>query len=219
MWTGADPSPRATSNARALEAELQWLDHVLQLRLAGHFGQDGAPASPHAAADRGELPLPPPLPATPDDDLTRLIREGGLGPAERLVLALALAPHLRPQLMDLLFVSNRNLDRGFCEFGGWKGRHHGGFLPTVETAAFLLAGEDLSRRFALRQMLDETAPLRRRPDHRLVTSQIRVHRRSQQPQLKHDEYQHHAEDAIDNRQPLLACENPLHTVLLSIPVA
>ena len=154
MWTGADPSPRATSNARALEAELQWLDHVLQLRLAGHFGQDGAPASPHAAADRGELPLPPPLPATPDDDLTRLIREGGLGPAERLVLALALAPHLRPQLMDLLFVSNRNLDRGFCEFGGWKGRHHGGFLPTVETAAFLLAGEDLSRRFALRQMLD-----------------------------------------------------------------
>ena len=161
MWTGADPSPRATSNARALEAELQWLDHVLQLRLAGHFGQDGTPASPHAAADRGELPLPPPLPATPDDDLTRLIREGGLGPAERLVLALALAPHLRPQLMDLLFVSNRNLDRGFCEFGGWKGRHHGGFLPTVETAAFLLAGEDLSRRFALRQMLDETAPLRR----------------------------------------------------------
>ncbi|HEY1396377.1 ATP-binding protein [Roseateles sp.] len=167
MWTGADPSPRATTNARALEAELQWLDRVLQQRLAGHFGQDGALASPRAAGDRAELPLPPSLPALstpsaePDDDLTRLIREGGLGPAERLVLALALAPHLRPQLMDLLFVSNRNLDRGFCEFGGWKGRHHGGFLPTVETAAFLLAGEDLSRRFALRQMLDETAPLRR----------------------------------------------------------
>ena len=187
MWTGADPSPRAAINARALEAELRWLDRALQLRLAGHFGHEeaaggtllpvattgatGSIDTNGATTATARLPDPPALPrdgAADDHDLARLIRQGGLGLAERLVLALALAPHLRPQLLDLLFVSNRNLDRGFCEFGGWKGRHHGGFLPTVETAAFLVAGEDLARRFELRRMLDEAAPLRRLGLVRLV---------------------------------------------------
>lgn len=97
-----------------------------------------------------------------DNDLAALIREAGLDRDERLILALALAPHLRPQLLDLLFVRNRNLDRGFSEFGGWKGRAHGGFLPTVETAAFLVAGDDLARRARLRERLQDDAPLRHR---------------------------------------------------------
>ncbi|WP_198164770.1 ATP-binding protein [Roseateles depolymerans] len=102
---------------------------------------------------------PPALPA--GSALAALHDSLGLDADERLLLALALAPHLRPALLDLLFVRNRNLDRGFSEFGGWRGRSHGGFLPTAETAAFLLAGDDLARRVRLRQALDEEAPLRR----------------------------------------------------------
>ena len=74
---------------------------------------------------------------------------------------LALVPHLRPQALDLLFVRNKNLDRGFTEFGGCKGRTHGGFLPTAETAAFVLAGDDLARRLAVFRLFDEDAVLRR----------------------------------------------------------
>jgi hypothetical protein len=97
-----------------------------------------------------------------DSDYAQLLRELGLGWRERLLLALALVPHLRPQALDMLFLRNRNLDRGFTEFGGWKGRTHGGFLPTWETAAFLVAGTDLGKRFAVLALLDAAHPLMRR---------------------------------------------------------
>jgi SpoVK/Ycf46/Vps4 family AAA+-type ATPase len=47
------------------------------------------------------------------------------------------------------------MDRGFTEFGGVKGVSHSGFLPTGETAMFILAGEDLARRFSLAALFDE----------------------------------------------------------------
>lgn len=65
---------------------------------------------------------------------------------ERVVLMLALMPHLCPQVLDIFFASNKNFDRPYTEFGGWKGMSHGGFLPTGETAAFILAGENVERR-------------------------------------------------------------------------
>ena len=40
---------------------------------------------------------------------------------------------------------NKNFDCPYTEFGGWKGLSHGGFLPTGETAVFLLAGDRVER--------------------------------------------------------------------------
>lgn len=65
---------------------------------------------------------------------------------ERVIMMLALMPHLHPQALDIFFVQNKNLDRQYTEFGGWKGISHGGFLPTGETAVFILAGEDAEKR-------------------------------------------------------------------------
>src|SRR4051812_34291381 len=153
MSNGADLRPaRVELNARVVGRELAWLERVLQARIGVHFGQADAPAAAAMAA---------PALARDDGDYAELVHAAGLDSDERLVLALALAPHLKPQLLDMLFVRNRNLDRGFSEFGGWKGRSHGGFLPTCETAAFLVAGEDLAHRFALQRLLDDDGPLRR----------------------------------------------------------
>jgi hypothetical protein len=153
MSSGADLRiVRVELNARVVGRELAWLERVLQARIGLHFGQGDAPAA--AAMD-------PPALSRDDGDYAELVHAAGLGTDERLVLTLALAPHLKPQLLDMLFVRNRNLDRGFSEFGGWKGRSHGGFLPTCETAAFLVAGEDLAHRFALQRLLDDDGPLRR----------------------------------------------------------
>ena len=146
--------PAERANALALERELAWFDVVLKARLSLHFGQ------PCAHADVRQIE-PPAL----DGDTSpyaALVREGRLGFAERLVLLLALVPHVRPQALDLLFARNANLDRGFTEFGGWKGKAHGGFLPSVETAAFLVAGDDLAQRFALGALFDEGHFFRRR---------------------------------------------------------
>jgi AAA+ superfamily predicted ATPase len=139
-------------NAEALARELDWLAALLQARLALHFGQSAEVASVQ------QLP-PPELPR--GSALAELVQSLGLGWRERLVLVLALAPHARPALLDLLFVRNTNLDRAFAEFGGATGKQHRGFLPTLETAAFLAAGEDLAERLQLRALFDDAHPLRR----------------------------------------------------------
>jgi hypothetical protein len=144
----------AADNAAALERELAWFDEVLQARISLHFEQ---PCT-HASAEQ----VAPPDLSQDRSEYAQLVRAMGLGWRERLLVVLALVPHLRPQALDMLFLRNRNLDRGFTEFGGWKGRTHGGFLPTCETAAFLVAGTDLAKRFAALKLFEAAHPLQRR---------------------------------------------------------
>lgn len=151
MCSGADAAA-GVANAAALERELAWFDEVLQARISLHFEQPCAYAGIEQIA-------PPQL--QPQSDYALLVQELGLGFRERLLLVLALVPHVRPQALDMLFLRNRNLDRGFTEFGGWKGKTHGGFLPTCETAAFLLAGNDLGKRFAAFGLFEAEHPLHR----------------------------------------------------------
>ena len=74
---------------------------------------------------------------------------------EWMVLMLALMPHLSPQMLDIFFVHNKNFDCPYTEFGGWKGLSHGGFLPTGETAVFLLAGDRVERRLEVVRLFRE----------------------------------------------------------------
>ncbi len=158
MSTGADDTVAGAAalagNARALAGELAWLERVLVARLEQHFKSGIAP--PELAR------LDPPELSGDASPYAGLVRDCGLGLEERLVLLLALAPHLRPALLDLLFVRNPNVERGFSEFGGRKGTTHGGFLPTLETAAFLVAGDDLGARFRLRRLFEDDHALRAR---------------------------------------------------------
>jgi len=150
MCSGAD-AVAGVANAAALERELAWFDEVLQARISLHFEQPCVYA--------GIEQIAPPALDADTSEYANLMRECGFGFRERLLLVLALVPHLRPQALDMLFLRNRNLDRGCTEFGGWKGRTHGGFLPTCETAAFLLAGTDLAKRFAAFAMFEPTHPM------------------------------------------------------------
>lgn len=72
--------------------------------------------------------------------------------SERVVIMLALMPHTCPQILDIFFVQNKNFARQYTEFGGWKGLSHGGFLPTGETASFIIAGEDVEKKKAVVRM-------------------------------------------------------------------
>jgi hypothetical protein len=137
------------ANAGALEKELTWFNTVLETRISSYFQQPGDHADIYAIE-------PPPLTGDPSE-YGRLVQEYGMTFDERIVLMLALIPHIRPQLLDTLFIRNKNFDRGFTEFGGWKGTIHGGFLPTCETAAFILAGSDLAKRFEVARLFE--------PDH------------------------------------------------------
>lgn len=74
---------------------------------------------------------------------------------ERVVIMLALMPHACPQSLDIFFVQNKDFDRQYTEFGGWKGLSHGGFLPTGETASFILAGDDMEKKKAVIRMFQK----------------------------------------------------------------
>lgn len=130
--------------ANTCERELDWLNRVLERTIRIYFEQDG---------DNSTEVIPPNL----DSDSSvyaNLIHEYSMGFNERLILILSLIPYIRPQLLDLLFIQNKNFDIGYTEFGGYRGETHRGFLPTCETAMFILASKDLSLRFELQELFN-----------------------------------------------------------------
>ncbi|HEU4718442.1 MAG TPA: ATP-binding protein [Bacteroidia bacterium] len=133
-------------NSETLEKEIAWISEVIDTRLKLYFG--------HECTYGDIYEITPPEPAHRDSMYASLVKHYNLSFHERAVLMLGLIPHIRPQLLDVFFVKNGNVDRGFTEFGGVKGNGHGGFLPTGETALFLLAGENLEQRFALQYLFD-----------------------------------------------------------------
>ena len=133
------PSAQLDKNADCIERELTWFNSILEHRIKLHFEDVQAPE------DLFESIPPPELPHT-DVPYAELVHQFNLQPAERLVLILSVVPHIKPHLLDTFFIRNQNLDRGYTEFGGLTGNSHSGFLPTCETAMFLLAGDNLSAR-------------------------------------------------------------------------
>ena len=138
----------STANAISLEKELAWFSSVLDTRIALYFEHDTSEGEEEKVFDSVEAI---PLPDLSNDGSAygSIVSDLNLEFDERILLALTLVPHIRPDLLDLLFTRNKNFDRGFTQFGGWKGESHGGFIPTCETAAFIVAGNDLSKRFKL----------------------------------------------------------------------
>ncbi|WP_166837596.1 ATP-binding protein [Rheinheimera pleomorphica] len=154
MFTGAAKLTAATtqSNAQCLQRELHWLAQCIELRLHSYFQQQALDLLRQA---------PPPALQPSQGSYASFVCQRQLSVNERLLLLLALAPHLQPQLLDSFFVRNDNLGRSFTEFGGAATKQHSGFLPSAETAAFLLAGADLALRLDVMQLLQPEQPLRR----------------------------------------------------------
>jgi AAA+ superfamily predicted ATPase len=81
----------------------------------------------------------------PENEIPELVSRLDMSWGERTVFLLALMPHIAPEILDLFFIRNANLDKPYTEFGGWKGTSHDGFLPTGQTAAFLLTLGDTNK--------------------------------------------------------------------------
>ena len=144
------------NNAIILKLEMEWFQRVLDTRFRTYFQQESEYQSIY------EVP-PPDLEKYPSI-YSDVIRHYEMGVQERLVVQLALAPHTCPQLLDRFFTKNELYGRGFTEFGGIRGQHHSGFLPTGETVAFLLAANDLTQRFQVMKFFD--------PDHYFARQKI-----------------------------------------------
>lgn len=134
-------------NSAILTKEFIWLNKVIQTRFALYFGQE----TPYLSIEE----IDPPDLEDSDAVYARLCRDFHLNYMERIVLILSLAPHLSPQLLDIFYTRNETYGRGFTEFGGIKGHQHSGFLPTGETANFVISGSNIEKRIKVMQIFDE----------------------------------------------------------------
>ncbi len=67
-----------------------------------------------------------------------MIKQWDLDIYSRLALVLAMAPHIRPEVLDVFLGKNQIYDRCFTEFGGVADKNHSGFLPTGQTLCFMI---------------------------------------------------------------------------------
>jgi len=143
-------------NLAELHAELDWLEQVIGQVICSYLKQEGHEAhwSDIALPDFSDSP----------GVYAGLVRDWSLNSHERLALALTLAPHVRPHMLDVFFGLNANYNRGFTEFGGITDKNYSGFLPTGQTLSFLISANDPHWRTSVTAILD--------PSNRLMREQV-----------------------------------------------
>lgn len=128
-------------NANALTQELDWLAEVIDTSIKLYFKQETKYESIYDIA--------PPDMTFDESFYAEIIKRDQTSVPERIVLLLALAPHVKPEMLDVFFLKNDKFEKNFTEFGGVKDSKCNGFIPTGETAAFILAMNNLESRFNL----------------------------------------------------------------------
>ncbi|MGB5978208.1 MAG: ATP-binding protein, partial [Cyclobacteriaceae bacterium] len=141
---------KISHNALDIKQELDWFQSILKTRSLLNAGKE----SPFA--DIFDIPMPDYSKSS--SPFACFLRECNFGFEERFLLILSLVPHIKPELLDIFLQKNTHTNQVFTEFGGKRGKYHNGFLPTGETAMFILAGNDLVRRFALYRCFDGDHP-------------------------------------------------------------
>jgi hypothetical protein len=147
MEDAPHPDALASSDGAAnLEPGLDLLGALIRARLTG---DDVAPEG-HVAIRYFDDGSP----------LGNVIRDRQPPFEEYVVLMLALAPHVRPGFLDAAIRAALPQGGDFPEIGGVRDEALRALVPTGETAAYLLAGDDLAARFAVQRLFS--------PDHWLA---------------------------------------------------
>ena len=131
-----------------VQASLEALEHRLRDRVRASFGESvetntSEPSQAH----------------NPESSFSRFVRDIDLDAESRLLIALALAPSVKPDFFDSILHQARQGAGDYPQFGGVRGKQHRGFLPTGDTALFLMAGDDLGERLRWQRLLSGEHPL------------------------------------------------------------
>jgi len=126
-----------------MERFLSYCQALVTIRLNRHF-----------AADDRSIALPGPLiPAKDDSPLSSVL--AGTSTTEQQLLAVALSPYIFPAFYDRIIQEFLPNGGDIIEMGGVKNTgNHRGFLPTGETALFIIAGDDIESRLEVQRLLN-----------------------------------------------------------------
>jgi AAA+ superfamily predicted ATPase len=124
-----------------IDAALDWITHLVVGCLNVHFGKtEHYEPQPFVYQEDGSW-------------IGRFVKNKDAGPCEFALLMLALLPHLRPGVFDKLLAEHMPRGGEFPELGGTRGIGYRGFLPTGETAQFVLAGSNFEGRLEIQHAL------------------------------------------------------------------
>ena len=113
----------------AITRELEWLKTLIENRIANYFQDDI-----ELLDTKRDFDLPP-------SHYAEFIDKHNLTLDEQRVVILALASYISPHKLDIFLTKNKLYDRPFTEFGGISTTPYNSFIPTVQTALFLIAGD------------------------------------------------------------------------------
>lgn len=128
-------------NSSCITREVDWFSRSLEKRFHLYFKGNGR------GADIYDI-RPPDL-SQNRSPYAKVVNHYEMAPPERLVLLMSFLPHIKPEILDTFFIKNETTGRTYTEFGGIVGNSHGGFLPTGETAMFLISGNKMEDRLAM----------------------------------------------------------------------
>ena len=134
-------SVKIKHNARDIARELDWLKTILRTRSALNAKEK--------VKFNDVLEIPAPILKKSKSPYAQFIKTYQLNTIERFLLILAAIPHIKPEMLDVFIQKNPTTQQLYTEFGGRISQESGGFLPTGETVMFVLAANDLARRFEL----------------------------------------------------------------------
>lgn len=126
---------------QSLPTELGFIRQLVQYRIGMLQGQE----------------LDEPVFPQPDSwqlNISAFARQHRLSAEEIILLWIALMPHVKSDLFDEAIQGILKDSTDLPAMGGVRGKNFRGFIPTGETALFLLAGENYQRRFQLQQLFE-----------------------------------------------------------------
>lgn len=141
-----------------LHKEIDWLQSVIDQVIRSYLLQEGH--------ENHWLDIPLPDLAEIDCPYANTVKQWDLDVFSRVALALSMAPHIRPEVLDIFFGKNQLYDRGFTEFGGVVDKNHSGFLPTGQTLCFLITATNPVLRAQVMQLLDK--------ENRLIREEVLI---------------------------------------------
>jgi hypothetical protein len=124
--------------------ELQYLEKLISFRLEQYFSTPNNDNTQPAIPNLREWQLP----------IADFVFKNKLNAYEATILLIALTPCIQPDLFDKAIESRLNDSNNLPRIGGVRGKNSRSFLPTGETALFLLAGEDINARLAAQQLFN-----------------------------------------------------------------
>ena len=119
------------SHYQLIKEEMDSLENIIHKRIKFHFSMIDDAFDYELSDLEGH-----------NNTYSNFIKKHKLSDEERIVFLLALSTEISPQILDPFLSKNTLYDVPFTEFGGLNNSMNRGFLPTIQTALFLLCGTD-----------------------------------------------------------------------------